>query len=82
MKMQEPSYTKYEAVLDGLKKADRIVRAALKKVQNRTWVFAEKYFNDLPVYYGFRRFLFSGIWIFHLFSSGNAVDGLLLSPFR
>lgn len=50
MKMQEPSYTKYEAVLDGLKKADRIVRAALKKVQNRTWVFAEKYFNEPFLY--------------------------------
>ncbi len=50
MKMQEPSYTKYEAVLDGLEKADRIVRAAVKKVQNRTWVFAEKYFNEPFLY--------------------------------
>ena len=31
MKLQEPSYTKYEAVLDGLEKADGIVRAAVKK---------------------------------------------------
>lgn len=31
MKLQEPSYTKYDAVLDGLEKADRIVRAAVKK---------------------------------------------------
>ena len=45
MKMQEPGYTKYEAVLDGLEKADGIVRAAVKKVQNRTCVFAEKYFK-------------------------------------
>ena len=50
MKMQEPGYTKYEAVLDGLEKADGIVRAAVKKVQNRTWVFAEKYFNEPFLY--------------------------------
>ena len=50
MKMQEPSYTKYEAILDGLEKADGIVRAAVKKVQNRTWVFAEKYFEEPFLY--------------------------------
>lgn len=50
MKLQEPSYTKYEAVLDGLEKADGIVRAAVKKVQNRTWVFAEKYFEEPFLY--------------------------------
>ena len=50
MKLQEPSYTKYDAVLDGLEKADRIVRAAVKKVQNRTWVFAEKYFEEPFLY--------------------------------
>ena len=43
-------YTKYEAVIDGLEKADGIVRAAVKKVQNRTWVFAEKYFNEPFLY--------------------------------
>ena len=46
MKLQEPAYTKYEAILDGLTKVDKIVRAAVKKVQNRTWVFAEKYFEE------------------------------------
>ena len=50
MKLQEPSYTKYEAILDGLEKADGIVRAAVKKVQNRTWVFAEKYFEEPFLY--------------------------------
>ena len=78
MKMQEPSYTKYEAILDGLEKADGIVRAAVKKVQNRTWVFAEKYFEE-PFLYSI---LFTGIWILHLLSSGDAVDGLLLPAFR
>ena len=43
-------YTKYEAVIDGLEKADGIVRAAVKKVQNRTWIFAEKYFNEPFLY--------------------------------
>ena len=37
-------------VLDGLEKADGIVRAAVKKVQNRTWVFAEKYFEEPFLY--------------------------------
>lgn len=83
MKLQEPSYTKYEAVLDGLEKADGIVRAAVKKVQNRTWVFAEKYFEEPFLYImGSGCFLFTGIWFLYLFSSGNAVDGLLLSAFR
>ncbi|MDL2295426.1 SIS domain-containing protein [Lachnospiraceae bacterium OttesenSCG-928-E19] len=50
MKAQEPTYTKYDDVLDGLEKVDRIVRAATKKVQNRTWVFAEKFFNEPFMY--------------------------------
>lgn len=50
MKLQEPVYAKYDAVLDGLEKADRIVREAVKKVQNRTWVFAEKYSEEPFLY--------------------------------
>lgn len=50
LKMQEESYSKYDAVLDGLEKADGIVRAAVKKVKNRTWVFAEKYFEEPFLY--------------------------------
>ncbi len=50
MKLQEPAYTKYEAICDGLEKADRIVRAAVKKVKNRTWVFAEKYADEPFLY--------------------------------
>lgn len=50
LKMQEPSYSKYNAVLDGLEKVDGIVRTAVKKVQNRTWLFAEKYFNEPFLY--------------------------------
>lgn len=50
LKAQEPEYKKYNAILDGLSKADAIVRAAVKKVQNRTWVFAEKYFEEPFLY--------------------------------
>lgn len=50
LKAQEAGYSKYEAVLEGLEKADGIVRAAVKKVQNRTWVFAEKYFEEPFLY--------------------------------
>lgn len=50
MKLQEPAYRKYEVILDGLDKVDGIVRAAIKKVKNRTWVFAEKYFQEPFLY--------------------------------
>lgn len=50
LKLQEVSYKKYDAILDGISKADKIVRAAVKKVQNRTWVFAEKYANEPFLY--------------------------------
>lgn len=46
MKAQEPDYIKYDAVKDGLEKADEIVRAAVAKVKNRTWLFAEKYYKE------------------------------------
>lgn len=38
MKAQEPDYKLYDAVADGLEKADGIVRAAVKSVKNRTWL--------------------------------------------
>ena len=50
MKAQEPDYDKYEDVLDGLEKADGIVRRAEKKVLNRTWLFAEKYYEEPFLY--------------------------------
>lgn len=50
LKLQEPAYKKYEAILDGLNKVDGIVRAAKEKVKNRTWVFAEKYFAEQFLY--------------------------------
>lgn len=50
LKLQEPAYKKYEAILDGLDKVEGIVRAAIKKVKNRTWIFAEKYFAESFLY--------------------------------
>lgn len=47
---QEPSYKKYELIKDGLEKADKVVRAAVKKVQNRTWLFAKAYSNEPFLY--------------------------------
>ncbi len=50
MHEQEASYQKYEAVKAGLDKADGIVRKAVKKVQNRTWLFAEAYAEEPFLY--------------------------------
>ncbi len=50
MKVQEPDYKLYDAVADGLEKADGIVRAAVKSVKNRTWLFAEKYAKEPFLY--------------------------------
>ena len=50
MKKQEPDYTKYDDMLNGLVKADAIVKNACKKVQNSTWLFAEKYANEPYLY--------------------------------
>lgn len=50
MKKQESDYKNYDDMLDGLKKADGIVRSARKKVQNRTWLFAEKYADEPYLY--------------------------------
>lgn len=46
MKIQEPDYKLYDAINEGLDKVDGIVRAAVKKVQNRTWLFADKYYDE------------------------------------
>lgn len=50
MHIQEPSYKKYEVIKAGLLKADGIVRAAVKKVQNRTWLFAKAYSEEPFLY--------------------------------
>lgn len=50
MKAQEPDYTLYNAICDGLEKIDGIVRAAMKKATNRSWVFAEKYHDEKFLY--------------------------------
>ena len=50
MKVQEPDYPLYDAIVAGLEKADGIVRAAVKKVQNKTWLFAEKYAKEPFLY--------------------------------
>ncbi len=49
MKEQE-GFQKYDAVKDGLEKVDAIVRKAEKKVLNRTWLFAEKYYKEPYLY--------------------------------
>lgn len=50
MKIQEPDYKLYDAIADGLEKADRIVRTAVKNVKNKTWLFAEKYADEKFLY--------------------------------
>ena len=82
MKAQEPDYKLYDAVADGLEKADGIVRAAVKSVKNRTWLFAEKYAKEPFLYImGSGAAYASALWICYLLTSGDAVDGLLLLKF-
>lgn len=50
MKIQEPDYKLYDAMKEGIDKIDGIVREAVKKVKNRTWVFAEKYADEPFLY--------------------------------
>ncbi len=50
MRKQESSYAKYDQMAEGLEKVDGIVRAAEKKVLNRTWLFAEKYSEEPFLY--------------------------------
>lgn len=46
MQLQEPEYKLYKGICEGLDRIDTIVRDAMKKVKNRTWVFAEKYHKE------------------------------------
>lgn len=50
MKVQESNYKLYDGIADGIEKIDGIVRAAVNKVKNRTWVFAEKYADESFLY--------------------------------
>ena len=50
MRLQESNYQKYDAVIDGLAKVDSIVREAVRKVQNRTWLFAQSYADEPFLY--------------------------------
>ncbi|MDD3173426.1 MAG: SIS domain-containing protein [Herbinix sp.] len=50
MHRQEADYQLYDMMKDGIAKIDSIIRAAQKKVLNRTWVFAEKYAQEPFLY--------------------------------
>lgn len=50
MNIQEKDYKLYDVIKDGLEKADKIVKSAINKVQNKTWLFAEKYHEDPFLY--------------------------------
>ncbi len=50
MEVQESKYALYDVIADGLEKIDGIVRTALKKVKNRTWLFAEQYAKEPFLY--------------------------------
>lgn len=50
LKLQEPAYEKYDAILDGLEKIDAIIRRGVKSAENRTWLFAEKYSQEPFLY--------------------------------
>ena len=50
LKVQELEYKKYDAILRGLEIVDDIVRKAVAKVKNRTWLFAQKYHDEKFLY--------------------------------
>ena len=50
MKLQEPSYTNMKLYWMDLEKLTVLSVQQVKKVQNRTWVFAEKYFEEPFLY--------------------------------
>lgn len=50
LRQTDPSYKLYDAVNDGLSKIDGILAGAKAKVQNRAWLFADK-FHDAPMLY-------------------------------
>lgn len=47
---QEPEYALYEAMKDGIEKCDAIIRKAVKKFTNRSWNFAERYYQEPFLY--------------------------------
>lgn len=47
---QEQEYQLYGKMQNGIAKIDAIIREAVKKVQNRTWIFAERYWNEPFLY--------------------------------
>lgn len=50
MHRQEPDYLLYNKMKAGIAKIDSIIREAMKKVLNRTWVFAETYSKEPFLY--------------------------------
>ena len=78
MKVQEPGYKLYDKIVEGFEKIDDVIATAVKDQQSMA--FCRKIFRGTePLYHGIGSFLFSGIWLCDLLTSGNAVDGLRLS---
>lgn len=50
LKCQESEYEYYESICQGLDRIDTIVRDAKIKVKNKSWVFAEKYYEEPFLY--------------------------------
>lgn len=69
--------------MEGFEKIDDVIAAAVKDQQNAAWLFAEVFLifrvNRTSISWVFGSFLFSGIWLCDLLTSGNAVDGLRIS---
>ena len=79
MKVQEPGYKLYDKIVEGFEKIDDVIAAAVKDQQNAAWLLQKIFRGTEPLYHGIGSFLFSGIWLCDLLTSGNAVDGLRLS---
>lgn len=50
LNLQENDYKLYNSINNGLDKIDKIVKSAVNKVKNQTWLFAEKYWNEPFLY--------------------------------
>lgn len=50
MRIQEPEYKLYNGICHGFDRIDSIIDAAMKKVLNSTWLFAEKYSEEPFLY--------------------------------
>ena len=48
--LQEPEYSLYDVICESFEKIDAIIADAMKKVLNRTWLFAEKYSEEPFLY--------------------------------